>query len=273
LGIVVSTGSGHGDSLYQSTLVPRGSFAFTIMTDSPPSPAGPTEPPLQFSVGAVLIAQAVCALFLGLLMVLGAFAVLAAFVVTVIYARKRVAEKHLALKRAIYDVLWGIVFPVACLAYDPLVFAPNGQFFDRDETVLIYCHLLWQMAVLLVWLLAGRRLPTLDRWFAGNMLFGAFTAFLLGVCLLPWALIGLLVVGIGVLGLVPFATAFVFVRSAGTAARRAEAATGITRPIWPIFAGFMLASVVPILWNAAFGSAIARLISLRPSGQLGLPLF
>ncbi len=230
--------------------------------DAPPSPAEPSESRWQFSLRAVLIVQAVCALFLGLLMIWGVFAVLAAFVASGFFAMLPFDGRQSAMQWRVLDVLWGIVFPAACLIYDPGFLLGVGQSAFAEGASLVYLALLWQMFVLAVWLAAGRWLHDFCGYFAGSMFLGTLAAFVLGIVLLPYSLFGMFLRGIGILGYVPFAAAYAYgcnaarARRAGADPRRTELAT------WSELGGAALAIAVPVLLNWAVGPAIIELIRL-----------
>ncbi len=117
-----------------------------------------------------------------------------------------------------FDLAFGIVLPIICLWFDPIVFRSSfgGALLGR-YAVLAGVAISLGLVSLTAWLLI-RRPPAL---FAGLMCGGAIFATLLGVVLLPYSVIGLLAI-VGVLGFSPFATAFVFWRNTVRAYRKAR---------------------------------------------------
>jgi hypothetical protein len=117
-----------------------------------------------------------------------------------------------------FDLTFGIVLPIICLWFDPIVFrSPFGGALLGKYAVVGGIAIGLGFVSLTTWLLL-RRSPAL---FAGLLCGGAIFATLLGIVLLPYSVIGLLAV-IGVLGFSPFATAFVFWRNAVRAYHKAR---------------------------------------------------
>jgi hypothetical protein len=153
--------------------------------------------------------------------------------------------------RAALALAFGVVLPVACLVFDPVVFrssealpGPFGSPLLGTFRVVGYSATAIGVASLLTWL-AVRRPAGLS---AGLLAGGAVFALGLGVVLLPVSLLGLFVL-VGVFGFVPFGTAWVLAREARAAWRVAStrrAAAG-----WAA-AGFLAACGVP--WGLQLGA-------------------
>ena len=106
----------------------------------------------------------------------------------------------------IFAVLLGIVLPILCLFFDPIIFRTD---FDQpmlgECRALAYDYVFVSMLSLAVWIFT-RRFPTV----LCGVLYGGFAcATLLGVVILPVSVIGLLFI-IGIFGFSPFLTAAVF---------------------------------------------------------------
>lgn len=118
----------------------------------------------------------------------------------------------------VFDVAAGIVLPLICLYFDPIVFQSDfGRPMFAAHATLGYISILVGIFSLSGWLILHQS-PAL---FAGLLAGGAAFAALVGLAMLPLSLLTL-AVGIGFLGLVPFATAFVFWKSAVDAYRAAR---------------------------------------------------
>ena len=110
-------------------------------------------------------------------------------------------------------VALGIVLPLICIAFDPIVFRTTfGQPILGSYKVSGYGFMALSMLVLAAWL-SVRRLPSL---FCGFLFGGCVFAVVLGVALLPMSVIGLFAI-IGILGFSPFLTAATFWYSAKNA--------------------------------------------------------
>ncbi|MDQ1525279.1 MAG: hypothetical protein QOE47_3203 [Pyrinomonadaceae bacterium] len=132
------------------------------------------------------------------------------------------------LWQLIFDVTIGMVLPILCLVFDPIVF--RGGFFGAPLLgafkFFAYGLIAIEIAVLGAWLVAGRRAGEWCGVLAGVMLAGAFFSVAVGIFILPLTVIGL-AVGIGALGFTPFVTAFIYWRNARRA--RLAAAARMTR--------------------------------------------
>lgn len=112
----------------------------------------------------------------------------------------------------VFDVVFGLLMPLICFYLDPGIVrgarsAPFGEF-----SIFIYAFSGLAIIALFIWLAFGPRLLSSNAIFGGVLLAGATISFSIGVMILPLTLIGILFV-IGLLGLVPFVTGFVYLRN------------------------------------------------------------
>lgn len=117
----------------------------------------------------------------------------------------------------VFDIAFGIVLPILCFVFDPIVF--NGEFRNlslgpdiTEYKFLVYVFSAFAILTLSLWLILGRRSGSFTGVIAGVLLSGSVFCLLIGVLILPLTLLGLLVV-IGVLGFIPFFTSFVYLRN------------------------------------------------------------
>ncbi|HVF44768.1 MAG TPA: hypothetical protein VM936_17220 [Pyrinomonadaceae bacterium] len=123
-----------------------------------------------------------------------------------------------------FDVIFGLVLPVLCFAFDPIVFRGDtelvgGDGVYRQVRLFAYTASAIEMATLACWLFVIRRHPAWSRPAGGVMAAGALFSFALGVAILPFSVLGMLFVGVGALGFIPFVTALVYLRNARRALR------------------------------------------------------
>jgi hypothetical protein len=115
-----------------------------------------------------------------------------------------------------FDVAFGLVMPVLCLYFDPVVFK---GWFETDRGIYgryqLYAYTISavEMVALCAWLFAARRGGGRAAVLAGMLSAGAAFAFLVGLAILPFSVFGLLLL-IGVFGFVPFLTGVVYLRNA-----------------------------------------------------------
>lgn len=169
-----------------------------------------------------------------------------------------------------FDVIFGLVLPVLCFVFDPLVFrSSGGEIFGRDgiyQSVRLFAYSAsaLEMATLACWLFVIRRHPVWSRPAGGVMAAGALFAFALGLAILPFSVIGLLFAGVGGLGFIPFVTALVYLRNARRALRLNRACAPVRGGATAAFAfGLAFALAAP-----AVAQRGAKLIVRRASGEV-----
>jgi hypothetical protein len=156
-----------------------------------------------------------------------------------------------------YDVAFGLALPVACFALEfvllpALGWLPGLVFFHRYR-LFSYGVVAFELATLAAWLGLGPRLGRWSALVAGVLLAGSLFAGVLGLGLLPFAVPGVLVLGIGLLGFVPLFTSHVYYRNGLAAFRQAEYHLG------------RRALVETLLWGAVLVYGVPALIQARVS--------
>src|SRR5882762_1519627 len=122
----------------------------------------------------------------------------------------------------VFDVLFGIIAPILCFAFDPIAFRNGfggGPLFAQYQ-VLVYLFSGLEIVTLVPWLFLREQLPG-KRLIGGILLAGGIFCAAIGCILLPFSLFGLLFYFIGAFGFIPFLTAIVYFRN-GCRAYRAE---------------------------------------------------
>ena len=114
-----------------------------------------------------------------------------------------------------FDVAFGVALPILCLVADPFVFKGEplwGLPLLEDYQLVVYVISTVEMGFFLLWRTFPSQMSTFAAPFAGVFLAGAVFSTVIGVAILPFSLVGLLLL-IGVLGFTPFLTAFVYLRN------------------------------------------------------------
>ncbi len=113
-----------------------------------------------------------------------------------------------------FDVLFGVVLPVLCFEFDPIVF--KGGFFDgplaADYQLLVYSISAVQITTMVIWLTFRDRFKSFSGPIAGVLFLGGLFSTVIGVVLLPFSILGLIIL-IGAAGFTPFLTGFVYLRN------------------------------------------------------------
>ncbi len=127
-------------------------------------------------------------------------------------------------RKLIFDFTAGVILPVLCFAFDPIVFRPSlclGPILGGLGT-FTYIGGALCMTAFTLWLVAGRRLSRVLTYLAGIFLTASLAALALGLVLLPFSFIGLAALGLGALGFIPLLTAWVYWRNSRRAWRLAR---------------------------------------------------
>ncbi|MCA1591520.1 MAG: hypothetical protein LC754_02485 [Acidobacteria bacterium] len=159
-----------------------------------------------------------------------------------------------------FDVVFGIMLPVLCFIFDPVVFRgglAGGGGLLAAYSLFAYGVSALEMTALGLWLVMGRRLGVWSSAAGGILLAGALFSFTIGLLILPLTLIGMLFI-IGFPGLTPFFTTLVYLRSGLRAVRatRAELRPG-THAVGALALGTVFALGVP----AALDWQVSRTVS------------
>ncbi|MBN1911108.1 MAG: hypothetical protein JW818_15285 [Pirellulales bacterium] len=139
------------------------------------------EAPAQFGLRGLLVLQAVFALFVAMLVATGIWALLPLFFGTMLLRWGPLRVKSPGPRRLVFDLLAGVVLPVLCLVYDPVVF--HGHGIPIGFYSLVYVFVAFEIIALLAWkasyALTGRRSALLSGFLAA----GAFLAGAVGWCM------------------------------------------------------------------------------------------
>lgn len=119
-------------------------------------------------------------------------------------------------EQTVFDVVFGVVLPVLCFIFDPIVF--RGNFFGGTPLFgriqfAAYAVAFIEISTLLAWLCATERLGAHAATVGGFLYTGALVSLSIGIVLSPFSLFGILFAGIGLLGFTPFLTFVVFWRN------------------------------------------------------------
>jgi hypothetical protein len=163
------------------------------------------------------------------------------------------------------DVLFGIGAPILCLYFDPAVFRPGlGVEFGYMRGIRTFSYLEIALSILVLAYYLARRKPSFLM--AGALAGGALFSFLLGLAMLPLTLIGLLLI-IGIFGLAPFVTSFVFLRNAVRCSKQRGTAISRKRAV-PTFAfGFTLIVAVPLAAQISITKVESHAVLALQSGS------
>jgi hypothetical protein len=160
-------------------------------------------------------------------------------------------------KARVFDLVFGVVGPILCFIFDPIVFRA-GEFAGppllQDLQVWVYLISGLEIVTLLLWLVLRDSLPA-KRFLGGALCAGGILCLLIGIGLFPFSVIGL-AFGIGIFGFTPFFTALVYLRNGYQAIRSEQSEfVGLGRRL-PILLGCLLAIAAPTVVNLAVNQAV-----------------
>jgi hypothetical protein len=225
------------------------------------------EAPTKYSLLELMIVVTLLAVTLGLVRSLGIWGGLIGFVgslawTNLIYPRWRPTDR--IGQAAVFDATWGMLMPLVCLACDPILFKDQpqqlaGQFdlvrmanFNspgfRAEGLGFYCVTVWQMLLLLLWLVARPWLRFAAGYWLGSFSAGLMVAAVMALLFAVPATVGLMV-GVGLLGFTPMFTTYALTRRLREALAIGieEESVNMNTYFWLLAAlGFMSAWIVPL---------------------------
>lgn len=122
-------------------------------------------------------------------------------------------------KQKIFDWTFGVVLPVICFAFDPIIFKGNGSFGGFAKP-FAYLLSFTSIMAMMAWLIWGEKLKQFSGILSGLFAVGGVISLGIGIVMFPLSVIGLLFV-IGILGFTPLFTSLVFLRNASRTYRYA----------------------------------------------------
>jgi hypothetical protein len=160
----------------------------------------------------------------------------------------------------VFDVMFGILMPLACFYLDPGII--QSGMFDRDLRMISHAPLVYSisaiaMFTLMIWLAFATRIKAAGAIFAGVFVSGAVCSFTIGIIILPITFLGLFII-IGVLGFVPFFTGFVYLRNAIRAIGSANPFIGRSAVAAATSVGLLFAAGLPAAGEFAISSIVKR---------------
>jgi MFS family permease len=178
---------------------------------------------------------------------------------------QRQINSEITLRQIVFDVLFGIVAPILAIVFDPIVFRGDMAVLGRYQMVAYVAIALGTLA-LAMWLLFRSHLSQWSSLFGGIFLIGALFALVLGLVLLPLSVIGLQIL-LGLLGFIPFATAYVFYRNCRRALRLAQSSISRPRLVGLFSLGALLVVAIPIIVQVATTNYVSQSIDELLNGD------
>jgi hypothetical protein len=172
----------------------------------------------------------------------------------------------------IFDVLFGIVTPLLCFIFDPIVFRGNfigGTPLLGRLQLMAYSVAFIEISMLAIWLFGLGRSGARSLAVGGFLYAGALISLLVGITILPLSLLGTLYAGIGVLGFTPFLTFLVFWRNARRAFNLSPEPVSDRRKLAAVALGFVFVVGVPLAIQLKISSDAEEAVVKITKGEAG----
>lgn len=154
-----------------------------------------------------------------------------------------------------FDWLFGVVLPVLCIFFDPIVF--KGDLIGEKAWLAFVKPFAYSLSfvsilAMMAWLIWGERFRAASAIFSGLFAMAGLCSFLVGVAILPLSLLGLFML-IGLLGFTPFFTAFVMFRNAERSFNAARSFMDRQTLIYSFLLTMLASAIIPYLIQSTFG--------------------
>jgi hypothetical protein len=172
-----------------------------------------------------------------------------------------------------FDWIFGVVLPVACFFFDPIVFKSSGYRGAFLGTYKPFAYILSFVSImaLMAWLIWGAKLKWLGGALAGLFLVGGVVSLGIGVILLPFSVVGL-IVAVGALGFTPLFTSLVYLRNSLRAYESARPFLEKRVLVNLYYLSLILCSVIPSVANVQIKETLDEMLrgdaqTIRSNGR------
>lgn len=145
-----------------------------------------------------------------------------------------------------FDWLFGVILPVICFTFDPIVFtnATSLGSYKSFGYILSFVSVMAMSA----WLIWGAKLKWLNAFLAGLFIVGSVVSLGIGIIIFPISVLGLIIL-IGALGFTPLFCAVVFLRNSVRAFRAAKPFLEKKVLVYSFSLAALFSAVVPSVVN------------------------
>jgi hypothetical protein len=113
---------------------------------------------------------------------------------------QRQFQFEITYKQKVFDWIFGVILPVICFTFDPIVFKTNMRDpFLGEYKPFAYLLSFTSILAMMAWLIWGEKLKGLSGILSGLFAVGGVISLGIGIILFPFSLIGLVLI-IGALG-------------------------------------------------------------------------
>lgn len=161
-----------------------------------------------------------------------------------------------------FDWIFGVSLPAICFFFDPIVFESQtlGKAFLGNYKPFAYVLCYLSLFAMSLWLGLGGKLKWLNAFFGGLFLVGGIVSLIVGVILIPFSLLGLVLV-VGVLGFTPLFTSIVYLRNSVRAFRAAKPFVENKKLIASYSAAAILGLIIPLTINIQIRKNLQQIVN------------
>lgn len=159
-----------------------------------------------------------------------------------------------------FDWMFGVIMPVVCFFFDPAIFSNAWMAEPFLGVIKPFAYLVsfTGTMAMMAWLIWGTRLKWLSAILGGLFLLCGAVALTIGVVMLPFSLVGLLIL-IGALGFTPLFTGIVYLRNGVRAIRAAEPLLAKQLLVHVVLLSALAIGIIPYVINAEINSSLERI--------------
>ena len=175
---------------------------------------------------------------------------------------RRQFQREVTARQRIFDWAFGVVIPVLCCLFDPLVFKGDlwGIALFADYKPFAYILSFVSIMSMATWLIWGKKLKWANALFAGLFAVGGAVSLLVGIALIPISLIGLIFL-IGVLGFTPLVSSIIYLRNARRAFLYAYPLFDRRQLVRLLATASLFSAVIPYVANVQISNSVAAIES------------
>lgn len=167
-----------------------------------------------------------------------------------------------------YDWFFGVIMPVVCIFFDPIVFKSWGG--DGTGGLLstyrpfAYTGSFISIMLMMAWLLWREKLGGFSALIAGMFFAASAISLAIGVVLVPFSFLGLIVL-IGALGFTPLFTSVIFARNGVRALRAANGSLAHLKLVFATILGSLWGLTIPYVLNVEVNRSLDLIAKGSPA--------
>lgn len=168
-------------------------------------------------------------------------------------------------KQQVFDIILGIILPIACLVFDPIIFK-SGTLNDgllSKINLFAYTFCAVEILTLIGWLLFGKALKNIKavgEIVAGILYSGAICSLILALLMTPISVVGLIIL-IGIFGFTPYFSAFTYLRQGRRIFKNSSNIVPEKR-ILLVIVGIIVSLIIPFMVHMTIKVPINRSLNI-----------